>query len=67
WNSSHNSSGTSRSTIPATADSLPKHPNEMTSKQPPEKSGVAKAVDRVIAANEAHYQAHKNDFGPGAS
>ncbi|MFE9559276.1 hypothetical protein ACFYOD_38330, partial [Streptomyces sp. NPDC006703] len=31
WNSSHNSSGTSRSTIPATADSLPKHPNEMTS------------------------------------
>ncbi|MFJ5032840.1 hypothetical protein ACIQB5_33310 [Streptomyces sp. NPDC088560] len=36
-------------------------------KQSPERSEVAKAVDRVIAANEAHYQAHKNDFGPGAS
>ncbi|MFD7015802.1 hypothetical protein [Streptomyces sp. NPDC059928] len=35
-------------------------------KQPPQKSEVAKAVDRVIAANEAHYQAHKNDFGPSA-
>lgn len=32
-------------------------------RQPPEKSDVAKAVDRVIAANDAHYQAHKNDFG----
>lgn len=35
--------------------------------QPREKSEVAKAVDRVIAANEAHYQAHKNDFGPSGS
>ncbi|WP_329460955.1 hypothetical protein [Streptomyces sp. NBC_01431] len=41
--------------------------NRRQRKQPPEKSGVAEAVDRVIAANEAHYQAHKNDFGPGAS
>lgn len=32
-------------------------------RRPPEKSDVAKAVDRVIAANDAHYQAHKNDFG----
>ncbi|MER5418120.1 hypothetical protein, partial [Streptomyces virginiae] len=31
WNNSHNSSGTSRSTIPTTTDSLPNHPNEMTS------------------------------------
>ncbi|MET9695269.1 actin depolymerization factor/cofilin-like domain-containing protein, partial [Streptomyces sp. NPDC006514] len=31
-NSTHNSSGTSRSTIPATTASLPKPPNEMASK-----------------------------------
>ncbi|WP_208766484.1 hypothetical protein, partial [Streptomyces chryseus] len=31
WNSSHNSSGTNRSTIPTTTDSLPNQPNEMTS------------------------------------
>ncbi|MFG2368703.1 transposase [Streptomyces mirabilis] len=31
WNSSHNSSGTSRSTIPTTTDSLPRQPIEMAS------------------------------------
>lgn len=32
WNSSHNSSGTSRSTILTTTDSLPRQPIEMASK-----------------------------------
>ncbi|MFF1344351.1 hypothetical protein ACFVYT_42310, partial [Streptomyces sp. NPDC058290] len=31
WNMAHNSSGTSRSTIPTMNDSLPDYPNEMTS------------------------------------
>ncbi|MFF1342086.1 hypothetical protein ACFVYT_30060, partial [Streptomyces sp. NPDC058290] len=31
WNMAHNSSGTSRSTIPTMNDSLPNYPNEMTS------------------------------------
>lgn len=32
-----------------------------------DRSEVSRAVDRVVEANRAHYEAHKNDFGPGAS
>ncbi|MFJ1754668.1 hypothetical protein [Kitasatospora sp. NPDC088134] len=36
-------------------------------RDPAERSEVAKSVDALLEANRAHYERHKNDFGPGAN